>query len=361
MLRQSIPCALCLLAGASLAAQTPGVTLSPFVTLRPSESASSMAGLALSLSDGPLALRAGGHFSLQEHNSSAPSGVTTRPWGADADAMAYLPGYDESRRFAFVPYVFAGIGTMATDSSGYRLTRRNWSYGGGLTAPLGSSLGLLAEARWRMNEFVMPNSSNAPSPTHEYRLGLNFRVGSGGSGPEVLHVLGNAAEVLGTNSVGDIVGRILSTAGQFVGSPYRRGGMSPSGFDAAGFVRFIFSRFGVTLPRDPRDQARVGESIRADVRNLRPGDLVMFEDGDGIMHVAIYAGRSQIIHSSETGGGVLYDDLTTDRGRWFLSHIAAARRVTPDSRGSSIDLSRGYPDANSDERPDRAPKASRRR
>jgi hypothetical protein len=249
---------------------------------------------------------------------------------------------------------------VATDSSALRIVHRDWSYGGGLATPLGASLGAFAEVRWRMSEFVMPNAPSAPAPIHEFRFGLNFRVGGEGPAPDLSNIIATASDVLSSASVGDIIGRILSTAGQLVGSPYRRGGMSPSGFDAAGFVRYIFSRFGVTLPRDPRDQARVGDPVRADVRSLQPGDLVMFEDGDGIMHVAIYAGRSQIIHSSETGGGVLYDDLNTERGRWFVSHIAAARRVMPDSRGTSIDLSHGFPDANYDERPDRAPRAARR-
>ncbi|MGH7678712.1 MAG: C40 family peptidase, partial [Gemmatimonadaceae bacterium] len=113
------------------------------------------------------------------------------------------------------------------------------------------------------------------------------------------------------------------------------------------------------LPRTSRDQARVGERVRPDWQVVSPGDLVMFQDDDGITHVAIYAGRSRILHSSESGGGVRYDDLSTERGRWFLERLVAARRVTPDLRGLLLDLAREIVanESRDPDRPDHAPRA----
>lgn len=345
-----------------ISAQQPGVSLSPFVTFVPTGSANPMGGLALGVAGGPLALRGSGHVSLQEHNAAAPAGVTARPWGADADAIASLDGYSYGERLAIMPYVFTGVGVTALDTAALRITRTGWSYGAGLNAPVGSSLGLFAETRWRISKFVMPDAADAPPALREFRVGLNFRVGGGGSAPDVIRLLG--AETAAINGGGDGTGSgasmLLSTADHYVGSPYRRGGSSPSGFDASGFVRFVFSRLGVTLPRSPRDQARIGEPVRADWRALQPGDLVMFRDGDGITHVAIYVGHAQIIHSSETGGGVRYDDLSSERGRWFQSHLCAARRVRPDPRGTQVDWARGFSNDEYGDAPDHAPRVRRR-
>lgn len=347
-------------------AQQTGVTLSPFVSFLPVGSPSPMAGLSLSLSGGPLAVRAGGHLAVQERTTAATTALATRPWGVDADALAFLDGYRYGSLIAFTPYVFAGASSAMLDSGAIRSRRQGWSYGTGIVAPIGGALGLFSEVRWRMSEYVLPNADDAPPAQREFRVGMSFRVGGGGGSlTDVFRVLTpteGAAFDGASASTG--ASMILSTADTYVGTPYRRRGTSPnSGFDASGFVRFVFSRLGVTLPRASRDQARVGEALRADWRALSPGDLVMFEDEGGINHVAIYVGKSRIIHSSETGGGVRYDDLNTDRGRWFVEHLAAARRILPDARGLLLDLARGFASdlASNADGPDHAPRTPARR
>jgi len=138
---------------------------------------------------------------------------------------------------------------------------------------------------------------------------------------------------------------VLGTAADYLGAPYRYGGTSPSsGFDCSGFVQYVFAKQGVRLPRTARQQAQVGSALPADWRALAPGDLVMFEENGRIDHVAIYAGGNRIIHSTSSGGGVRYDDLTTRRGQWFADHMVVARRVTPNARGLLLDLARGFAD-----------------
>jgi cell wall-associated NlpC family hydrolase len=65
-----------------------------------------------------------------------------------------------------------------------------------------------------------------------------------------------------------------------------------------------------------------------DVDSLQPGDLLLFASGGvRINHVAIYVGNNRILHSSAGAGGVVYDDLSTPRGRWYLARHVASRRV----------------------------------
>ncbi|HVE33814.1 MAG TPA: C40 family peptidase [Gemmatimonadaceae bacterium] len=121
--------------------------------------------------------------------------------------------------------------------------------------------------------------------------------------------------------------RVLHTADAYVGVPYVWGGNTPKGFDCSGFTKYVFAKYGITLPRTAREQVRAGGAVPADFRALRPGDLMMFaEPGEAISHVAIYVGNGRIIHSSGSTGGVGYTDLNSG-GDWFVAYFVAARRV----------------------------------
>ena len=123
--------------------------------------------------------------------------------------------------------------------------------------------------------------------------------------------------------------RVLATARQSLGTRYRYGGETPgAGFDCSGFVQYVYGRHGVELPRTSRLQASAGKSLPPRVASLRPGDLLLFaSSGRGVDHVAIYVGDNRILHSSAGAGGVVYDDLSTARGSWYLKRHVASRRV----------------------------------
>jgi cell wall-associated NlpC family hydrolase len=358
---------------ASIAAQQYDLSVSPFVSFLPSAGASPLAGLALALAgDAGFGLRASAHLALENANNSGfGAGSAIRPWGADADAVYSIGGRAfGSYNRTFAPFVFAGIGTSATDSIGFRVVRSNWSYGAGATIPLGSAIDLFGESRWRMSRYVLPTASFAPAPTTELRVGVSFHVGGGDERDSSRRPRDRRIDAAPSNrpTAGRIsasatasAGRVLSTADQYLGVPYRWGGTSPnSGFDCSGFVQYVFARQGVQLPRTAGQQAQVGEALSADWRAVSAGDLVMFEEGGRISHVAIYAGHNRIIHSSSSGGGVRYDDLSTQRGEWYVDHMVAARRVTPDSRGLMLDLSKSFAAAALQfDPPDHAPRPPR--
>ncbi|HXT15264.1 MAG TPA: C40 family peptidase [Gemmatimonadaceae bacterium] len=343
---------------AAVGAQQSDVSVSPFVSFLPTTGASPLAGLALTLAgNGGLALRASGHLALKNDNTNSfNTADAMRPWGGDADAVLFLGGhYLGGYEHTLSPYVFTGVGIAGRDSLGATVTRSDWSYGAGLNVPLGSAVDIFGESRWRMSRFVLPTAQLAPSPTTEIRVGLSFHIGGGGSSGRGMprsrsastgrrYPSRSTADVLypASTTTSASAARLINAAEQYIGTPYVYGGTSPRGFDCSGFTQYVFARQGVRLPRTAAEQAQVGEALPNEWRAIAAGDLVMFAEHDRIDHVAIYAGHNRIIHSSSSGGGVRYDDLTTQRGQWFVDHMVAARRVTSDSRGLLLDLARGF-------------------
>jgi len=56
----------------------------------------------------------------------------------------------------------------------------------------------------------------------------------------------------------------VSLALSLRGTPYRNGGSDLAGFDCSGFVQYVFSLYGVALPRIVRDQYHAGRKVSLD-------------------------------------------------------------------------------------------------
>ena len=109
---------------------------------------------------------------------------------------------------------------------------------------------------------------------------------------------------------------------QFIGTPYASGGSSPAGFDCSGFTSYVYSNYGVSLPRTAAGQAGVGVEVsRSD---LVPGDLVFFNTFGGISHVGIYVGDNSFIHSTVPGDTVKISSMSSS---YYSSRYVCARRV----------------------------------
>lgn len=150
----------------------------------------------------------------------------------------------------------------------------------------------------------------------------------------------------------------VATGRHYLGVPYVWGGSTPDGFDCSGFVQFVYRKHGVPLPRTSRQMAHAGQRLRPSIASLREGDLMLFRGRNGVIsHVALYAGRNRILHSSSSGRGVGFDDLDTKRGAYFRSHLVAARRVTGNGRALIDALTQIYRDFPFDtfDPPDSAP------
>lgn len=101
--------------------------------------------------------------------------------------------------------------------------------------------------------------------------------------------------------------KVMRVARSLRGIPYAYGGASRSGFDCSGFTMYVYKRLGFSLSHGATDQAQRGE--RVSLRHLRPGDLVFYGGSGYYGHVAMYAGRGQIIHAPHTGAVVSYAKL----------------------------------------------------
>lgn len=116
---------------------------------------------------------------------------------------------------------------------------------------------------------------------------------------------------------------VLKTAFSQVGKPYRYGGSKPeTGFDCSGFVKWVYSQYGIGLPRSSRDMMGSGTSISR--KDLKPGDLVFFGKKKRITHVGIYTGDNKYIHSPSSGKSIKESSLD-DRARG--EYYAGARRL----------------------------------
>lgn len=103
--------------------------------------------------------------------------------------------------------------------------------------------------------------------------------------------------------------RVVNYALTLQGVPYRPGKESPTeGFDCSGFVKHVYGRHGVFLPRTAREMASTLPPV--DKNERRPGDLVFFNTGSPFSHVGIYVGDNRFIHApSQRTGHVLVSSL----------------------------------------------------
>lgn len=118
---------------------------------------------------------------------------------------------------------------------------------------------------------------------------------------------------------------IVNYAKRFIGTKYKWGGTTTKGFDCSGFTKYVYKKFGISLSRVSRSQAKNGTYIKK--ANLRIGDLVFFDTNggkNGINHVGIYIGGGKFIHSSSSHKGVVISNLNSG---FYSKTYMTARRV----------------------------------
>ncbi len=96
--------------------------------------------------------------------------------------------------------------------------------------------------------------------------------------------------------------RAVTEASRHQGQPYVYGAIGPDRFDCSGFTKYVWSRFGKTLPHNSGQQYSTVRHIAKSSRQI--GDLIFIYGSGGIYHVGIYAGNGYFWHSPKPGDHV---------------------------------------------------------
>ena len=109
---------------------------------------------------------------------------------------------------------------------------------------------------------------------------------------------------------------IIRFAKKLLGTPYRFASSNPKkGLDCSGFVKYVFEKYNISLPRSSKAYAEVGKTLKPD--EFKVGDVLVFygfKDKTRIGHVGIICEadgmNSRFIHaSSGKSKGVTISEL----------------------------------------------------
>ena len=104
---------------------------------------------------------------------------------------------------------------------------------------------------------------------------------------------------------------IVTQIKQYASSPYKLGGSNPLGWDCSGCTQWIYKNiFDISVPRLSYAQALEGTSV--DINNRSQweiGDLLCYQSGGVINHVAIYLGNNEMIHALNSKYGTQIHDV----------------------------------------------------
>jgi cell wall-associated NlpC family hydrolase len=112
----------------------------------------------------------------------------------------------------------------------------------------------------------------------------------------------------------------------FIGLPYAKPAASPeSGFDSAGFLQYVYSSIGYSVPRTLQLQYTMNAPTIDRISELVIGDALYFSDGDRPQYAAIYIGNQQMVMSSLKEGEVMTRTLT---GKYIDVFLGAKRIIS---------------------------------
>jgi cell wall-associated NlpC family hydrolase len=103
---------------------------------------------------------------------------------------------------------------------------------------------------------------------------------------------------------------VVKTAMSYIGTPYKRGGSDPRGFDCSGLSMYVFKKHKILLDRTAH--AQYAHGIKVKNKSIKPGDLLFFTTaGKSITHVGIYIGKGRFVHAPSSGKHVEVEEISS--------------------------------------------------
>lgn len=118
---------------------------------------------------------------------------------------------------------------------------------------------------------------------------------------------------------------VIGAATSLIGTKYRSGGTTPeTGFDCSGFVKYVYSLFGVNLSGGSSSQLHAGSAVSEG--NMKAGDIIIWANNgsNSAAHSSIYAGDGTIIHATSNKG---VQKTALSSWKSWGQHIIGIRRV----------------------------------
>ena len=132
------------------------------------------------------------------------------------------------------------------------------------------------------------------------------------------------------SGIPDTMAAIMKYANGSTKVQYVWGGTSPNpGWDCSGFTQWVYkNHFGISIGRTAAEQNRQGKKInKNNPSEWQPGDILIYTEGAGASHAALYLGNGKMIHALNQKWDTLIQDVSYYE-RWDTgTSLMSVRRI----------------------------------